>query len=63
MSIVDYLLWALQRYILKGEQRYFTAVEKHYDKILDLYENEGAGRLYHSGDQFDVSKASAFTIK
>ena len=63
MSVTDYLLWALQRYILLGEQRYFVAIEKHYYKIWDVYENEGAGRLYHVADPFDIRKASAFIIK
>ena len=63
MSVVDYMLWALQRYILKGEKRYYMALEKHYDKILDIYESEGAGKLYTTEDKFDLSKASPFTIK
>ncbi|MEJ7683842.1 MAG: hypothetical protein WKG06_39475 [Segetibacter sp.] len=48
---------------MKGERRYFSAVEKHYGKILDVYENEGKGRLYDTSDKFDLTKASAFTIK
>jgi Protein of unknown function (DUF3800) len=63
LSVTDYLLWALQRYILKGERRYFTALEKHYEKILDVYENEGKGRLYDDLDNFDLSKASVFVVK
>ena len=38
--MVDYLLWALQRYILQGEKRYFAAMEHHYEQILDIYEND-----------------------
>lgn len=60
MSLVDYLLWALQRYILKGERRYFTALEKHYGKILDVYENDGQGKLYDNMDSFDLTKASPY---
>jgi hypothetical protein len=63
MSVTDYLLWALQRYILKGERRYFAALGKHYDKILDIYENGGAGKLYWKGDPFTLEKASAFALK
>lgn len=63
MSVTDYLLWALQRYILKGERRYFTALEKHYEKILDVYDNDGKGRLYNNSDGFHLSKATAFGIK
>jgi hypothetical protein len=63
MSVVDYLLWALQRYILRDEGRYFMAMEKHYDKILDVYDNEGAGKLYSASEPFRVAKASGFTLK
>lgn len=63
MSLVDYLMWALQRYILKGERRYFSALEKQYVSILDVYENDGKGRLYHNGDLFDLKKASPFALK
>lgn len=66
MSLVDYLLWALQRYIIKGggeEKRYFTALKKHYTSILDVYENEGKGRLYGADDTFDLDKASPFVLK
>jgi hypothetical protein len=62
LSVVDYLLWALQRYILKEEKRYFAAIEHHYDQILDIYENDGTGRLYTRKDQFELEKASPFVV-
>ncbi len=60
LSIVDYLLWALQRYILKDEKRYFSAMEHHYEQILDVYENDGQGRLYTANDPFKLEKATPF---
>ena len=36
LSIVDYLLWALQRYILKGEDRFFMALRDKYNLIIDF---------------------------
>jgi hypothetical protein len=60
MSVVDYLLWALQRYILKDEKRYFAALEHHYEQILDIYEDDGYGRLYTQEDRFVLEKASPF---
>lgn len=63
LSIVDYLLWALQRYILQGESRYFDAMEHHYEQILDIYENDGQGRLYTPGDRFELEKASPFILE
>jgi len=62
LSIVDYLLWALQRYILQGEQRYFAAMEHHYEQILDVYEDDGYGRLYNWKDRFELEKASPFIV-
>ena len=62
LSVVDYLLWALQRYILQGEKRYFAALEHHYEQILDIYEDDGQGRLYTKKNQFEVEKASPFII-
>ena len=63
LSVVDYLLWALQRYILKDEKRYFAAMEHHYEQILDIYEDDGYGRLYTQEDHFDLKKASPFIIE
>ena len=60
MSVVDYLLWALQRYILKDEKRYFAAMEHHYEQILDIYEKDGQGKLYTPKDRFELEKASPF---
>jgi hypothetical protein len=37
LSIIDYLMWALQRKLLKGEDRYFDALKEKYGTILELY--------------------------
>ncbi|MBS1664897.1 MAG: DUF3800 domain-containing protein [Bacteroidetes bacterium] len=63
LSVVDYLLWALQRYILQGEKRYFAAMQHHYKQILDIYEDNGQGRLYTTENQFELEKASPFVIE
>ena len=66
MSIVDYLLWALQRYIQKGEGRFFKALSNKYALIIDLYDkksykkNGGHGNYYTVSNPFDLEKASAF---
>jgi hypothetical protein len=62
LSVVDYLLWVLQRYILTGDGRYFAALGHHYEQILDLYEDDGLGRLYTREDQFSLEKASSFEL-
>jgi hypothetical protein len=41
MSIVDYLIWAVQRKLLTGESRYFDALQSKYATVLDLYDEGG----------------------
>ena len=41
LSIVDYLMWAVQRKLLTGESRFFDALQFRYDTILNLYNDEG----------------------
>lgn len=40
LSIIDYLMWAVQRKLLKGESRYFDALKDKYETVLDLYEKD-----------------------
>lgn len=40
LSIVDYLMWAIQRKLLTGESRYFDALQSKYETVLNLYDNE-----------------------
>lgn len=37
LSIIDYMMWAVQRKIQKGESRYFDALHSKYAEIIDLY--------------------------
>lgn len=37
LSIIDYMMWAVQRKLLKGENRYFEAVKDKYGDLLNLY--------------------------
>lgn len=62
LSIVDYCLWALQRYLLRGEIRFFAALEAKFDLIIDLYDDSlitGSG-LYTSANPLRVDKCSPF---
>jgi len=38
LSIIDYLMWAVQRKLLTGESRYFDALQSKYGTVLNLYE-------------------------
>lgn len=62
LSIVDYLLWALQRYILTNDIRYYKALENKYNLIIDLYDfNNYKSNYYHrKKNPFDKAKASEF---
>jgi hypothetical protein len=40
LSIIDYLMWAVQRNLLKGERRYFDALKDKYVSVINLYEEE-----------------------
>lgn len=40
LSVIDYLMWAVQRKLLTGESRYFDALQSKYETIVNLYDNE-----------------------
>jgi hypothetical protein len=65
LSIVDYLLWALQRYILSGDNRFYNALKDKFDLIIDLYDfekiNNNESRYYQKDENiFEIEKASAY---
>jgi Protein of unknown function (DUF3800) len=37
LSIIDYMIWAVQRKLLKGEVRFFEALKDKYGTIVELY--------------------------
>lgn len=61
LSIVDYLLWALQRYILKNESRFYEVLKEKYNLIIDLYDFDNyKTNHYHSKNRFSLEKAGKF---
>jgi len=42
LSIVDYLIWAVQRNLIHGEGRYLDAPKDKYESIISLYDDSGA---------------------
>jgi Protein of unknown function (DUF3800) len=65
LSIIDYLLWALQRYIYKGEARYYLALQSKFEFIIDLYDFEkkkqqGETIYNYPNNPFLKEKASEF---
>ncbi len=67
LSIVDYLLWALQRYIIFKEERYFKALQHKYNLIIDpfdrkRFEEEKLGNFYWKDNPFSLDVASPFNV-
>ncbi|PCH91309.1 MAG: hypothetical protein COB85_09250 [Bacteroidetes bacterium] len=63
LSVVDYMLWALMRYIVKGEARFYEALKDKYGLIIDLYDRdnyEDRKNYYWSDNRFAKEKASSF---
>jgi hypothetical protein len=61
LSIADYLLWAIQRYILQGDKRFYKALEEKYNLIIDLYDAGNENYKYYDPDnRFDIEKAGKF---
>jgi len=62
LSLIDYLLWVLQRYILSGESRYFKALCDKFNLIIDLYDfkNYKSNYYHRVKNPFTIEKASEF---
>lgn len=60
LSVVDYFLWAIKRYVISQEVRFFKALQGKFIEIVDLYEDEGKGRIYNVDSPFSLEKASPF---
>lgn len=61
LSVVDYLLWALQRYILWDDGRYYFALQEKYSLIFDLYDLDNIStNIYNKNNKFEKNKASEF---
>ena len=65
LSIIDYLMWALQRYILLKDSRFYNALVEKMNLIIDLYDFEKFGNKssnsYHpKKNKFELEKASEF---
>lgn len=60
MSVVDYVLWAVQRYITKKDRRYLNAIEDKVKLIYDVYDDNASDNLYQKGNPFTLEKAKNF---
>jgi hypothetical protein len=57
LSVVDYFLWALQRYIYKKESRFWEAIEPLVGSVTDLYDEN---TVYNQSNAFSLEKAKVF---
>ncbi len=69
MSIIDYLLWSLQRYIRFNESRFYDALIDKYNLIIDLYDTKNYSKAgstttnyYTKENPFCLEKASPFEL-
>jgi len=63
LSIVDYLLWAIQRYLLQGDKRFYNALEAKYNLIIDLYDADGnQSKYYDSNNRLEIEKTGEFRL-
>ena len=62
LSVVDYQLWALQRYIVKGEKEYFDKLKDKYCFIYDIYgkKKKGQNRFFTYNNPFNLDKTECF---
>jgi len=40
LSIIDYLIWAVQRKLQKNEPQYFNALREKFETLINLYEDD-----------------------
>lgn len=61
-SIIDYLLWALQRYIIMRDDKYYQLLKDKYYYIYDIYDKKllSTSKYYTSKNPFDLEKASKY---
>lgn len=63
LSIVDYLLWALQRYLITGEKRFFNALKVKYTEIIDLYNSQdGDAKCYNAANLMEIAPLEAYNV-
>lgn len=65
LSIVDYMLWVLQRYINTSDKRFYKVLESKFNVIIDLYDfdkkkTEENLIYYDCNNLFDLEKVSEF---
>lgn len=59
LQIIDYMNWALQRAIVKGEDRYYKFVESKVKFVCDIYDTDKyPNNFYSRGNPFSINKIS-----
>ncbi|NUQ69082.1 MAG: hypothetical protein HUU18_12510 [Phycisphaerales bacterium] len=63
LQVIDYYLWALQRFMERDEDRYFAAVADQFRFIMDLDDKRAKayGRLYNDKDPLTLAKKKPLT--
>lgn len=59
LQIADYMNWAVQRAIIKKEDRFFKTIENKISYLVDIYDTKKYPKnFYHRKNKFDVNKIS-----
>lgn len=63
LQVIDYYLWALQRLLERGEDRFFRMMEAHYQVVvvLDDHRNNPDGERYGCSNPLTLEKIKALT--
>ncbi len=58
LQIIDYYLWALQRFYERNEDRFFNLLSNNYRLIMDLDDtrNKEYGEWYNDGNKLSLKK-------
>jgi len=59
LQIIDYVLWAVQRVIVKGDMRFYKFIEEKVSFLVDIYDfDKYPNNYYNKKNNFDINKIS-----
>lgn len=64
LQVIDYFLWALQRFYERGDDRYFNYLASHYSRIMDFDDKRSGkdyGKWYNDGNPLTKEKIMPVT--
>jgi len=63
LQVVDYMLWSIQRALVKGEMRYYNFLKEKVSLIVDIYDfDRYPNNYYNKRNPFDIKKISPLRL-